>query len=170
MKTIKSPEVIELPPIELNERTVIRWSEHYKRLEGTKGEKTIQSKARSFLRNKCIEYDPAGEKYAERTPGDYEDHKFICKPIPGYNSTTYRMWHKNGEFECSCQFYQTTKAQCSHITALWLFLKILNYNKRKKSEPREKIEKNPRTLKEIKQDSMREIYGKPKEKIQHNRY
>lgn len=146
---------IESPPIELNERTVIKWSEHYKRLEGTKGEKVIRSKARHFLIKKCIEYDPNGEKYAEHTPGDYEGHKFICKPIEGYNLTTYRMWHKNGEFECSCQFYQTTKAQCSHITALWLQIKIWNYNRshKRKMGPNEHIEKNPRTVKEIRRST-----------------
>lgn len=160
MKEVKTPQV-EIkyePPRELNEKTVIKWSEHYKRLEGTKGEKTIKAKARSFLRNKCIEYDPKGEKYSEVTPGDYEGHKFICKPIKGYNSTTYRMWYKEGEFECSCQFCQTYKAQCSHITALWLQIKLWNHNRQVKRDPnpREFIEKEPRTLKEIRKETVKE--------------
>ena len=118
-------------PKELNSKNVIYWSEHYKKLKGTEHGNAIQTKARIFCKKGLIEYDPDGEKYAERTPGDYDGHKFICKPIKGYNVTTYRMWNIKGtqNFECSCQFHQKTKLQCSHVTALWMQIKIWNWNR-----------------------------------------
>lgn len=126
------PTIYELPK-ELTPKNVIHYSEHYKRLEGTEGENAIKSKAKKFLKEGCIQYDPQGNKYDEfEQKGEYEGHKFICKPIKGYNSTTYRMWQnkETKEFECSCQFHQTTKRQCSHITALWLWIKIKNWNRK----------------------------------------
>jgi len=113
----KDLETYEKPAL-LTPKTVIKWSEHYKRLE-MEGEKTysIRAKARKFIENNCIEYDK-------------EKKCYLCKPIKGYNSTTYHLINKNGEFECSCQFHQKTKRMCSHILALYLQLKIWNWNKR----------------------------------------
>lgn len=120
-------------PKELNPKNVIYYSEHYKKLIGTEGikEKTaraIQVKARLFLKNNCIQYDPEETKY---NSSEYDGHRFICLPIKNYNSTTYRLWWNKlrNNFECSCQFNQTTKYPCSHITALWLWIKIRNWNK-----------------------------------------
>lgn len=121
------------PPKELNTKNVVFWSEHYKRLQTldikVKTAKAIQSKARLFLKNNCIQYDPNETKYDGY--GEYDGHRFICLPIKGYNSTTYRLWWNKvtNDFECSCQFNQTTKFPCSHITALWLWIKIRNWNK-----------------------------------------
>jgi len=36
------------------------------------------------------------------------------------------------DFECSCQFNQTIKIPCSHITALWLQIRIWNWNRKNK--------------------------------------
>lgn len=134
---IEPPTTFEAP-IELTPKNVIFWSEHYKRLAGIGGikEKTvhaIQTKAKLFLKKGCIQYDPEETKYDWKEDKFYDGHRFICKPLPGYNKTTYRLWWNKvrDDFECSCQFNQTTKIPCSHITALWLFLKILNWNKRK---------------------------------------
>ena len=119
----------ESEPDILTPKNVIYWSEHYMKLKGTKHGKAIMTKARIFLKRNCIKYDPEETKY--HRSGEYDGHRFICLPIKGYNKTTYRIWNIKGtkNFECSCQFYVKTKLQCSHITALWLWLKILNWNK-----------------------------------------
>ena len=128
-KKVTTPIEIEEPPRELTYKNVIYWSEHFKRLEGTEHGKGIQTKAKLFLKKGLIQYDPDGKKYSEL--GDYENHKFICKPIRGYNSTIYRMWwdKSSQRFICSCQFNQTTKIDCSHVTALWMQIKIWNWRK-----------------------------------------
>jgi hypothetical protein len=69
--------------------------------------------ARQFIKFNCIEYDR-------------EHRLYKCKPIPGYNSTTYFLVpNKNAEggYECNCQHFQTQKKKnqfplCSHILAL----------------------------------------------------
>ena len=126
---IFEPPMTHEPPRELTPKNVIYWSEHYMKLKGTDHGKAIQTKARIFLKKGCIEYDPNETKY-DAYEGD-DGHRFICKPIPGYNSTTYRLWQnkETRDFECSCQFYQKTKLQCSHITALWMQIKIWNYHR-----------------------------------------
>jgi|SRR3972149_6563636 len=126
----------EQKPKELNYKNVIYWSEHFKRLEGFDGANTIRNKARMFVKLKLIEYDKSGGKY---DPFDVwkepSHHKFICRPLPR-NHVTYRIiWNKElNDFECSCQYFQTKmlkgeKPYCSHWLALYLYLKILNYNK-----------------------------------------
>ena len=125
---VKHQEVIEEPPRVLTAKNVIFWSEHYKRLEGVEHGKGIQTKAKLFLKNNSIQYDKDETKYPNR---EFDGHRFVCLPILGYNKHTYRIWEKkNGEWECSCQFHQTNKIDCSHITALWMWLKMRNYNKR----------------------------------------
>ncbi len=70
-------------------------------------------KVRKFLEHRCIEY--AGEG------------KFICKPIEGYNKTTYELVkNEAGEFTCNCQHYTLKRqhgeeAWCSHLGALYEF-------------------------------------------------
>ena len=124
-------------PKELNPKTVVYWSEHYKRLEGFQGCNAIRSKAVKFVELGLIQYDPEGSKY---DPFNYweepEKHDWICKPLPG-NHLTYRLTWNNliKEFECSCQFFQTKllkkeEPYCSHNLALWLYIKILNWNRK----------------------------------------
>ena len=135
---IESREIVRMEqPIELNPKTVIYYSEHYKRLEGCQEGQAICIKARKFIENDCIAYDPEGEKYDPYDFWQPEKHEFICRPIPGYNKTTYRLKWNNliKEFECSCQFFQTKMIKkedpyCSHNLALWLFIKMLNWNRR----------------------------------------
>ena len=117
----------ESPPAEINSKSVIYWSAHYKMLKGVEGGNARRTKARIFIKKELIEYDK-------------EKKCYICKPIKGYNKTTYNLiWDKTkpkyngegyGDFECSCQFNQTTKKICSHILALYMMLKIWNWNKR----------------------------------------
>ena len=115
------------PPKELNSKNVIYWSEHWKSLQGVKEGSAIQTKALRFLQEGCIEYQK----------DDYDPSKscYICKPIKGYNKTTYHIrWSKDiKDFKCSCQFNVTTGRICSHILALYLQLKIWNYNKKNES-------------------------------------
>ena len=114
------------PPKEINSKSVIYWSAHYKMLKGAEGG-AIQTKARKFVELGLIDYDK-------------ENKCYLCKPIPGYNSTTYHLiWDKTkpkykgegkGEFECSCQYNQKTFKMCSHILALYMQLKIWNWRRR----------------------------------------
>lgn len=118
-------------PREINSKSVIYWSEHYKMLKGVKEGGAIRTKARKFVELGLIEYDK-------------EDKCYLCKPIIGYNKTTYRLfWDKAhlkykgdgyGEFECSCQYNQTTFKMCSHCLALYMQLKIWNWNRRRDKE------------------------------------
>lgn len=120
---MKIEETKEEKPKEINSKSVIYWSEHYKMLNGEGN--AIQTKARKFVELGLIDYDK-------------EKKCYICKPI-GYNKTTYhQIWDKNrlkykgdgyGEFECSCQYNQTNR-MCSHILALYMQLKIWNWKKR----------------------------------------
>jgi len=126
---IKIKEIQKLErPEKLDRESVIYWSEHYKKLEGCEDGKAIQTKARKFLKLKLVDYD-------------IETKEYLVKPIKGYNKTTYHLKHISslpkyngkglGEFECSCQFNQTVHKMCSHILALYLQLKIWNWNKKK---------------------------------------
>jgi len=117
------------PPELLTNESVIYWSEHFKKLEGCDGGKAIQTKAKLFLEADCIEYF--------KDIIDPRLNCFICKPLKGYNKTTYHLpFNKiTRKFDCSCQYYQTKllkkeEPYCSHSTALYLFLKIQNWNKR----------------------------------------
>lgn len=110
-------------PTELTNKNVIYWSEHYKRLEGLKEATAIRTKAKRFLAEDCIQYDK-------------EKKQYCCKPILKYNSTTYHFTQGPDGFECSCQFYNqvckksnNTNLICSHLLALFLKLKIWNWNK-----------------------------------------
>ncbi len=47
---------------------------------------------------------------------------WICRPIYGYNKTTYTLYRRpSGDFSCSCQGYNK-KGTCSHNSALKLLL------------------------------------------------
>lgn len=123
---VEPPVKYEMPE-RLNENTVCKWSEHYKQLKTTDGKNARLSKANQFLKHHCIKWS--------------KEHKnWICYPIKDYNKSFYHIkWNKElpnfktgdpGEFECSCQFNQRVGKMCSHILALYLFLKIYNYNKK----------------------------------------
>lgn len=134
---ITEQKEVASPPEELTAENIIYYSEHYKKLEGVEHGSAIRTKAKKFIQLKCIEYDPEGKKYDPNDLFIPHEHKFICKPIKGYNKTVYRLaWNeKLQEFECSCQFFQQMKAQnsgfltCSHQTALYMWLKMLNWKK-----------------------------------------
>ena len=118
-------------PREINSKSVIYWSEHYKMLKGVKEGGAIRTKARKFVELGLIDYDK-------------EKKCYLCKPIKGYNKTTYRqVWDKTkqkykgegfGDFECSCQYNQTSFKMCSHILALYMQLKIWNWERRRDKE------------------------------------
>ena len=126
----------EEPPKVFTKKTVIKWSNTFKKLRILEAEgqwKTcgIRDKAKRFLKNDCIEY--------YKDPFDSSKNCYICKPIPDYNSTTYHMKPSMGGFTCDCQFYQTTAKTvpnliCSHIAALKLMLKIWNSERRADKE------------------------------------
>lgn len=70
---------------------------------------TQQEKIKKFIENECIEY--AG------------GNTYLCHPIEGYNSTTYKIIRNNGQMECNCQWYTKNKLNCSHIGAVYEYLK-----------------------------------------------
>ena len=100
------------PPKQYTKKNIIFWSEHYKSLNVPEG-KARQIKARKFIEKDCIEWDA-------------DMGEFRCKPILGYNKTTYRLKKIGSSFNCSCQFYCKTGNICSHILALFMWLKIKN--------------------------------------------
>jgi len=111
----------EIP--EINSKSVIYWSAHYK-MKGT-GE-AIKTKARKIVELGLIDYDK-------------ENKCYLCKPIPGYNKTYSQVWDKTkpkykgegfGEFECSCKYNQTTFKMCEHILALYMQFRIWNWQKK----------------------------------------
>ena len=67
------------------------------------------------------------------------DGRFICLPIPGYNTRTYVMQRKEGGFVCNCQGF-VMKARllnqglspnppfCSHLLALYHAFKNHQFN------------------------------------------
>ena len=87
---------------------------------------TQQHKIDKFIEHGCIEYDKATKT-------------FKCKPIPGYNSTTYDLTRDklNGGFACNCQGFQKRKKDheegrnpdppsCSHVGTLFEWLALRN--------------------------------------------
>ena len=100
-QTYELPEVIDY-------NNVMYYSHHAKGLKGT-----VKNKAKKFVELGLIQYD--------------KDLKcFFCNPIPGYNKSRYKI-EKKGEFECSCQYNVSTGHMCSHILALYFYLKIKSH-------------------------------------------
>lgn len=135
---VKAKPLIKLePPRALTPKNVVYWSEHYKRLEGFQGANTIRSKAVKFVELGLISYDPESKLYDNFNYWEEsEKHDWICKPLPN-NHLTYRLTWNNliKDFECTCQYYQTKlqkkeESYCSHNLALWLYIKINNWNKK----------------------------------------
>jgi len=121
----------EEPPKIFTKQNVIYWSNTLKQLQmlDEQGIRTysIIEKAKRFLEHDCIDYV---KKNKDLNTGGY----YICKPIKGYNKTTYKIINNKGNFECSCQFYNKVAKKipnliCSHILALKLQLKIWNSEK-----------------------------------------
>ena len=117
--TFESPEIF-------TKDNVIKWSTHYKALTGTEHGKGIQTKAKRFIDRNCIEY------VNKENGGPY----YICKPIIGYNSTTYKIKSFGGKFTCDCQFYNKVCIKnpgliCSHVLATYLQIKIWNSERKK---------------------------------------
>lgn len=47
---------------------------------------------------------------------------WLCRPILGYNTTTYRLIRTpTGDFQCECQGYHKY-GHCSHLTALHILM------------------------------------------------
>lgn len=70
--------------------------------------KSQQYKIRKLVEHNCV----------ERTGPD----TWRCKPIPGYNSTTYTINRKYGMYACTCQYWTMHNGlqECSHIGAMIL--------------------------------------------------
>jgi len=117
-KEIQSEE----PPKELTPDNVVFWSDHWKKLVVEGGESAKGVKAKLLVKNNCFTYVKKDESL------DGKGH-YIVSPIPG-NHATHKIYSVNGEFECSCQEFQTYKRTCSHILGLFLQLKIWNWNKK----------------------------------------
>lgn len=132
MITIETPQknlITEEPPESLNPKNVVFWSETYKKLiitnkDGKRTDFTIKGKAQRFVENDLYRYDATNKQ-------------FLCLPILGYNSTTYRLKYNKliKDFECSCQGFQTRLRKlelplvCCHQLGLKLQFKIWHYNK-----------------------------------------
>lgn len=111
-------------PEELNAKTVIYYSHHAKEVKGT-----VKNKARKFVELDLIEYLEC-------------DKVFLVHPIKGYNTRTYTIQKQKVGFECNCQACQTRikmgsylpaleeQAACSHILAVYFWLKIKHWRKK----------------------------------------
>jgi len=126
--TINEKNIVEIRelPEKLNPDTVIFYSEHFKRLEGVKQGNAIKTKAKKFLKMKCLRYDP-----------DMQEWKIL--PIKGYNKTTHTVKFIDKKLTCSCQFYNNVSKDweeptCSHILCVWLWLKVRNWDKERMEE------------------------------------
>ena len=110
-------------PEVLTPDNVMYYSHHAKEVKGT-----LRSKAQKFLDLGLVEWDRAAKN-------------FYVHFIPGYNTRTYEIVRRAAGFECNCQGCQTkikkglydpdvdSFAACSHILAVYLWLKMVNWNK-----------------------------------------
>ena len=116
-------------PNELNSHNVMYYSHHAREVKGT-----LRTKAQKFLDLGLIEWNT-------------EEKCFYVNPIEGYNTRTYEIRKRDKGFECNCQACQTkmkkedydpnvdSSAPCSHILAVYLWLKIKNYKAADNEEP-----------------------------------
>lgn len=118
------------PPEKLDGNNVIYYSHHARELKGT-----VVNKAKKFILLKCIQYD-------------VEFKCFYCNPIKDYNKSRYKIWKEKGHkgFQCSCQACQgrmkkgefnpeiEDTAVCSHVLAIYFWLKIRNWDKERVEE------------------------------------
>ena len=113
-KKVKAGETYENPE-KLTKENVIYWSTHYKEVKGAPKGQARAFKAHKFIKLGLIKWDT-------------ETKAFYCSPIKGYNKTTYTINSVGKEFKCNCQFNCQTGKICSHILAVYLWLKIHNYS------------------------------------------
>lgn len=109
------------PPEKLTPKNVCYWSETYRAYLqelGRSKASVLKHKAITFLENKCIVY---------------ENGKFYCLPLKGYNTRTYELTCNKvtEEWDCNCQGAQLKRRKgepimCSHILALKLWFKMRN--------------------------------------------
>lgn len=110
-------------PMKYTPNNICYWEETSKELkfDKSKGATAMLSKAKHFLENNCIV--------------EISENEWRCKPIPKYNSTTYKIFMKYGVFECSCQGYRKKLSEgvlnpiCSHILSVKQFKYIKEKNK-----------------------------------------
>ncbi len=127
--TILSKETVTSEgPSELTPQNVVYYSHHAKEVKGSS-----LNKAQKFLELGLVEWDSVTKM-------------FNVLPIKGYNTRTYDIEKKATGFECNCQCCQTKIkkgeydpdtsdiAACSHILAVYLWLKIKNFNQRQEGE------------------------------------
>ena len=121
--TIESPKVekFELPD-KLTPKNVQYYSSHTHELAHSQ-----VHKASLFIEKDCIKYSEVEKCY-------------YCLPLPGYNTTTYRIIKGKVGWICDCQSCQTKikkdeycpnieeKTACSHILALYYNFKIQHWN------------------------------------------
>jgi hypothetical protein len=120
----KTPiEKYELPE-KLSPKNVCFYSHHAKEVEGN-----IRSKAKKFLELGCIQYD-------------YDMKCFYCNPIKNYNKSRYKIESKGDRFVCDCQYNVRVGENCSHILAVYLWLKIHNWNKKEVENEKRSLEIN----------------------------
>lgn len=80
--------------------------------------KPLSYKVRRIIEGKCLVPGPKGS--------------WICRPIPGYNTTTYHLrFDYNMGWTCDCQGFATKRKKglnptCSHIQALKAYLEWQN--------------------------------------------
>jgi len=126
------------PPYSYNSHNIVHWEPESKKLlvfsqymggdpvklEIKKHAKSWLAKAGTFLDNKCIE---------KKTRW-----KYICKPLDGYNKTTYSIFINQDptgpEMECNCQGFQTKIQKgeepfCSHCLAVKQFIHINQHSR-----------------------------------------
>ena len=96
--------------IELTSKNVINYSEHWKKIVIEKGETEKGEQALKFLENNCIGYV---KKENSETKKGY------------YTCSVNGIVNEMVDFKCSCG-----KEECEHILALYLQLKIWNWNKK----------------------------------------
>jgi len=102
------------PPSEFTFRNVMFWHPESRKLvelkqNGDKKAATILTKSQKFLENDCI----------EETGVSGVNKRWICKPIEGYNKTTYAILF-NGTKDlwiCNCQGFDRS-GFCSHQLAV----------------------------------------------------
>jgi len=79
--------------------------------DGSKEAATLLHKAQIFIEKECIDQTDAG---------------WICKPLSGYNKTTYKI---NSDFKCNCQGFNKNN-YCSHVLAVKQFIFLRSKNGR----------------------------------------
>ena len=102
---------LEMERYSLTEEDLCYYDSNMKALRGSQ-----VSKARKFNKEGCIEYIGM--------------NRFVCKPIIGYNKTAYVLerWDFGEKWDfgwrCNCQHFMKDGMNCSHLLALFLWMKL----------------------------------------------